>query len=59
MNEEELEERSKAFILLQKLKAQEKKTRFHKEQLNNNTVVYCKNRDNLRLYKQLFNKSKR
>lgn len=56
---EEYEQRCSAYIELQKLKEEEKKTKFHKEKFGNNTIVYCKNKDNLTRYKQLFNQSKK
>ena len=45
MTERECEERCIAYQELQKLKAEESKTKFHKEKFGNNTIVYCKNKD--------------
>lgn len=59
MTEKECEERCIAYQELQKLKAEESKTKFHKEKFGNNTIVYCKNKDNLIRYKQLFNQMKK
>ena len=58
MTERECEERCIAYQELQKLKAEESKTKFHKKKFGNNTIVCCKNKDNLTRYKQLFNQSK-
>lgn len=52
---EEYGQRCSAYIELQKLKAEEEKIKFHKEKFGNNTIVCCKNKDNLTRYKQLFN----
>lgn len=48
-----------SYIELQRLKAEEEKIKFHKEKLGNNTIVCCKNKDNLTRYKQLFNQFKK
>lgn len=56
---EEYEQRCSAYIKLQKLKEEEKKTKFHKEKFGNNTIVCCKNKYNLTRYKQLFNQAKK
>lgn len=56
---EEYEQRCSAYIKLQKLKEEEKKIKFHKEKFGNNTIVCCKNKDNLTRYKQLFNQFKK
>lgn len=56
---EECEQRCSAYIELQRLKAEEEKIKFHKEKFGNNTIVCCKNKDNLTRYKQLFNQFKK
>lgn len=45
--------REKAMIVLEKAKAYERKTKLHKLQINKNTVVYCQNEDRLEDYKKL------
>ena len=45
--------REKAMIVLEKAKEYEKKTMLHKLQINKNTVVYCKNEDRLEDYKKI------
>ncbi len=45
--------REKALLALEKVKAYEKKTKLHKLQINKNTIVYCNNEDRLEDYKKL------
>ena len=51
-NLEYSEQREKAKHLLQKYKEVEKKTKLHSIRLNKNTVVYCKNEDQLEKYQR-------
>ena len=45
--------REKAIIVLEKAKEYEKRTKMHKLQINKNTIVYCKNESKLEDYKKL------
>lgn len=47
---EKSEQRERARQVLEEYKRIEKETKLHKIQLNRNTVVYCKNRDQLERY---------
>lgn len=51
-NLEYSEQREKAKNLLQKYKEVEKKTKLHSIRLNKNTVVCCKNEDQLEKYQR-------
>lgn len=51
--EDNVANREKALLVLEKAKAYEKKTKLHKLQINKNTIVYCKNEDRLEDYKKI------
>lgn len=57
-NVDEVELRDRAARLLQKYKEAEKKIIFHKEKLNKNTIVYCKNKENIEIYLEQLTSSK-
>lgn len=57
-NIDEVELRDRAMRLLLQYKEKEKRTKFHKERLNKNTVVYCKNKDNIARYREQLTSSK-
>lgn len=57
IGEDKFDDRETAIQMIEALKIEEKKTKFYKERINKNTIVFCKKRENLRLYKQLFNKA--
>lgn len=56
MLEEEIYNREVACKALKEMKNLEKKTKLHKYRINDNTVVFCKNEDDITLYKQKYNK---
>lgn len=49
-NLEKSEQRERARQILEEYKRIEKGIKFHKMKLNSNTVVYCKNQDQLERY---------
>lgn len=57
-NVDEVELRDRAARLLQKYKEAEKKISFHKEKLNKNTIVYCKSKENIEIYREQLTSSK-
>lgn len=57
-NIDEVELGDRAMRLLLQYKEKEKQTKFHKERLNKNTVVYCKNKDNIERYREQLTSSK-
>lgn len=57
-NIDEVELRDRAMRLLLQYKEKEKQTKFYKERLNKNTVVYCKNKDNIERYREQLTSSK-
>lgn len=50
-NLEYSDQRERAKKMLDEYKKVEKKTKFHSIRLNKNTVVYCKNEDQIEKYK--------
>lgn len=50
--EEQAKQKNNASELLEKLKRQEKKTKFYKKRLNNNTIVMCKNEDKIEIFRE-------
>lgn len=50
---DEVQEKSKAQETLEKMKEYEKSITMHRLQLNDRTVVYCKNKDRIEQYKKL------
>lgn len=48
---EQIVTRSQAQIMLEKMKAIESKTKMHRFVLNDKTVVYCKNKDRIKDFK--------
>lgn len=46
----------KALERLEKLKDEEKKTKFYSKQISHTTVVYCKREDRLEDYNKTYNK---
>lgn len=48
-----MDEISRAKKTLEKMKEYEKKTKLHRLQIDDKTVVYCKNEDRLEDYKKL------
>lgn len=46
--------REKAIIALEKVKAYEKETKLFRLEVNKNTIVYCQNEDRLEKYKKHF-----
>lgn len=50
--EEQAKQKNNASELLEKLKRQEKKTKFYKKRLNNNTIVLCKNKDKIDMFQE-------
>lgn len=57
-NIDEVKLRDRAMRLLLQYKEKEKQTKFYKERLNKNTVVYCKNKDNIERYREQLTSSK-
>ena len=55
-NFEKQEQKSKSETLLIRFKEEEKKTKFYSERINKNTTVFCKNKQNIEMYKKLFKK---
>lgn len=54
-NEENVDNRTKAQILLDKLKKAEQKIKLHKKIIGKNTIVYCKNKERLSEYEDSYN----
>jgi hypothetical protein len=50
---DEVNEKSNALKALEKMKKYEKTITMHRLQLNDRTVVYCKNEDRIEQYKKL------
>jgi hypothetical protein len=57
-NEENVDNRTKAQILLDKLKKAEQKIKLHKKIIGKNTIVYCKNKERLSEYEDSYNNIK-
>lgn len=50
---DEIKEKQRAKINLERMKEYEKTITMHRFQLNDRTVVYCKNEDRIEQYKKL------
>ena len=46
--------RCKAKKALQEMKKVEHNTILHKKRINRNTIVFCKNKENIKLYEDIF-----
>lgn len=51
-NLDETELRDRAQKLLANYKKAERKTKFYSERINKNTVVFCKNKENIEKYRE-------
>lgn len=58
LTEERINSRDRGKILLEQLKAKEKKIKFHARKIGKNTIVYCKNEERLDEYEESYNNIK-
>ena len=55
LSEENFDNKTKAQILLDKLKKKEQSVKFHTRNIGKNTIVFCKNKERIEEYEKSYN----